>query len=637
MLLQFRKMTRGAAATIILGLVGLAMVVFLVPNMDMGQLGGSAQLAEVSGRKITPAQLSRELDLTLRAQRNNGEMVTQQEAVDAGLHRRLLDAMIGRNALSAYAEKLGVSASDTQVANYIRDIPNVMNPVTGSFDQTAYAQFLDTMRYSQSEFERDVRNDLSTQLAMSAMVNGVRAPSSFGALLYAYQAETRVVSMAAAPVSAVGAVAPPTEEQLQAFWQENQEQLRVPEFRALTLVFARPADFVGRVSVPEARLREEFEARRASLTTPERRSYVRISAQTQAQANDAAARLSRGESPDAVATALGLQMTRGADQPRNEVPDRRVAEAVFTQARGAVHAVQGQLTPWVAVRVDAITPGSEPSFEAQREELRLAIATEEAGGLLNTAIGAFDDARGAGASVTEAARQAGLSTSTIAEVEEGGRDRSGAPVAALEGHEDLLSIAFDTPEGEASDFIPAGDADVVVAVDRVVPASVRPLAEVREQLSQVWVAQERARRLRELGAEVIEAVRGGQSFAAAARAKGFTMGERSQTLNRQAASQIPSRGLPTQIFAAAEGAVVADMHVTGAAVLVAHVGQIDRADPASAPQVVEAARAQLEQSVTESLGVAARDEIVARARPRRNEPLLERTYPSSSADDAQGQ
>ena len=39
-----------------------------------------------------------------------------------------------------------------------------------------------------------------------------------------------------------------------------------------------------------------------------------------------------------------------------------------------------------------------------------------------------------------------------------------------------------------------------------------------------------------------------------------------------------------------------------------------------------------------SLGVAARDEIVARARPRRNEELLERTYPSSNAaDDAQNQ
>ncbi|MGH6949910.1 MAG: SurA N-terminal domain-containing protein [Vitreimonas sp.] len=637
MLLQFRKLTRGAIASIILGLVGLAMVIFLVPNTDLGQLGGSAHLAEVGGRKITPLQLSRELDLTLQAQRNNGQMVTQQEAIDAGLHRRLLESMIGRNALYAYSRKLGVSASDTQVANYIREIPSVMNPVTGSFDQTAYAQFLDTMRYTQSEFEGDVRNDLSTQLVMSALVNGVRAPSSFGALLYAYQGETRVVSVAAAPASAVGAVAPPTEEQVQALWQESQEQLRVPEFRALTLVFARPADFVGRVNVPEAQLREAFEARRASLTTPERRSYVRISAQSQAQANDAAARLTRGEAPEAVATALSLQLTRGADQARTEVPDRRVAEAVFTQARGAVRAVQGQLTPWVVVRVDSITPGSEPSFEAQREELRLAIATEEAGGLLNTAIGAFDDARGAGASVADAARQAGLPTVTVAEVEEGGRDRSGAPVAALADHEDLLRIAFDTPEGEASDFLPAGDADVVVAVDRVTAASVRPLAEVREQLSQLWVARERVRRMRELGAEVIEAVRGGQSFAAAARAHGFTLGNRSQTLNRQAASQIPSRGLPTQIFAAAQGDVVADMHASGGALLVAHVEQINRADPASAPQVVEAARAQLEQSVTESLGAAARDEIVARANPRRNNELLERSYPSSTADDAQAQ
>jgi peptidyl-prolyl cis-trans isomerase D len=397
-------------------------------------------------------------------------------------------------------------------------------------------------------------------------------------------------------------------------------------------VFARPADFVGRVNVPEQRLREEFEARRASLTTPERRTYVRISAPTQAQAEDAAARLSRGENPDAIAAALGLQVTRGANQARNEVPDRRVAEAVFSQARGAVRAIQGQLTPWAVVRVDAVAAASEPSYEAQREELRLAIATEEAGELLNTAIGAFEDARGAGASVTDAARQANLPVATIAAVEAGGRDSSGAPVEALAGHEDLLRLAFETPEGEASEFTPAGDADVVVAVDRIIPATVRPLSEVRQQLSQLWVARERVRRLRELGAELIEAVRGGQSFAAAARANGFVMRVSSQAVNRQAATQIPARGLPAQIFAGAEGAVVADMRADGLAVVVAQVEQINRADPANAPQVVEAARAQLEQGIAQSLGQAAQDEIVARANPRRNERMLERLYPSDSAD-----
>lgn len=635
MLLQFRKLTRGAAATLILGLVGIAMVIFLIPQTGLSNLG-SANLAEVSGRKVTPVQLARELELTLRSRRNQGENISQEEAVAAGLHTRLLDSMIARNALYAYAEKRGVSASDTQVANYIRDIPSVLNPVSGQFDETAYAQFLNQMRYSRSEFEADIRDDLSTQLLMSGLVSGVRAPSSYGALVFAYETETRVISIAEAPASAVGNVAPPTEAQLQAFYEESQERLRVPEFRALTIVYARPEDFIARINVPEARLQEEFEARRASLTQPERRSYVRISAQTQQQANDAVARLTRGESPDAVASALGLQITRGANQARTEVPDARVAAAVFEQPRGQARAIQGQLTPWAVVRVEEITPASEPTFASMRAELHNAIASEEAADLLNTAIGAFDDARAAGASVTDAARQANLPVVTIPAVSADGRAQTGEPVAALEGQEALLQIAFETPESEASDFLPVGDADVVVAVDRIIPASVRPLAEVREDLSRFWIIRERARRLRELGAEFIAAVEGGQDFRAVARARGFTIRVNSQRINREAAAEIPARGLPAQIFAAAQNDVVSDMRADGGAILVARVEEIRREDPASAPQVVEAARGQLEQALVASLGQAAQDEVVANARPRRNDRLLQQLYPSTSAD-AEGQ
>jgi hypothetical protein len=87
----------------------------------------------------------------------------------------------------------------------------------------------------------------------------------------------------------------------------------------------------------------------------------------------------------------------------------------------------------------------------------------------------------------------------------------------------LLRTAFQTPEGEASDFIPAGDADVIVAVDRITPSTVRPLAQVREQLAQAWIARERVRRMRELARDVEEAVRGGQTFANAARAHRFNV------------------------------------------------------------------------------------------------------------------
>jgi peptidyl-prolyl cis-trans isomerase D len=636
MLLQIRNLTRGVIATIILGLVGLAMVAFLIPGGGL-QFNLSQNLADVGGRAITPPQLTRELELTLRAQRAEGQNITQQDAIDAGIHLRLLEGMIGRNAIYAYAEKLGVSVGDAQVAERIREIPAVQNPVTGSFDESAYDAFLNQLRYSRSEFEEDVRNDLTMQMLMDSLVSGLRPPSSFGALAFAYETETRVISIAEAPASAVGAIPQPTETQLQAFWEDNQEQLRVPEFRGLTLVYASPQDFLARVNVPEERLREEFEARRAALTQPERRTYVRISAQTEAQATDAAARLARGESPDAIASELGLQALRGENQSRAEVPDAAVAEAVFAmQPGGAPRVLRGRLTPWAVVRVDGMTPAVEPDFASQREELREAIAADEAADLLNAAIGAFEDARAGGAALADAARQAGLTVVTIPAVEAGGRAQDGSPVEAVAGQDELLRTAFETPEGEASDFMPVANADVIVGVDRIIPASVRPLDEVRTELAEAWVSRERVRRLRELGEAVIAAVRGGQSFAAAARANRMNIVVSSRPIDRRAATQIPARGLPAQIFAARQGDVVSDMRADGGAVLAAVVEEINRVDPAEAPQIVEAQRVQMQQSLNASFAEALQAEIVERARPRRNERLIEQVYRrTSSGEDGQ--
>lgn len=650
MLLQFRNITRGWIATIIVALIGLATVLFLIPNSGLN-LGGNAYVAEVGGRKITPPQLTRELDLTLRAIRNEGQNVTRDQAIDAGEHLRLLDAMISRVAMYWFADKIGVSASDAQVGERIREIPATRNPVTNAFDETAYDTFLQQLGYSRTEFERDVRGDLTTQMVMEALVGGVRAPSSFGAMAYAYDGETRVVSIAEAPASAVGAIPQPNEAQLQAFYEDNQERLRLPEFRALTLVYARAIDFVSRVQVPEERLREEFDARAATLTQPERRTYVRIAAANEAQANDAAARLNRGESANAVASALSLQVTRGENHSRAEVPDSAVGEAVFrAQVRGPAIVARGSLSPFVVVKVDSSTPAVAPNFAEHREEIRQTIANDEAHDLLNTAISAFEDARAAGATLADAARRTGLQVVTIPAVETGGRDQQGRPIESLAGHEEVLSAAFETPEGEATDFIPAGDADVIAGVDRVIPASVRPLEEVRSELAQAWVARERERRLRELGEEIVAAVNGGQTLAAAARANRAQVVVSSRTVDRRGAAQSLPQGLAGQIFAAREGAPISE--AGSSAALVVLVERINRVDLAANPQIVEATRAYAQQpclqealragappfcGVSTSLAEAIQGDVVDRARPRRNERLITDVYRSSDANSEENQ
>ena len=254
MLLQMRQFTRSWVAYLLIGILAALFVLFLGNGsslLDTLNIANSNVLASGRGVSVQPQELTRELDLALRQQRNNGERVDRQQAIDNGQHLRVLDALIGRRAVYAYVERLGIGVSDAQIAERIREIPMARNPVTDAFDANAYARFLSEAGYTQAAFEDEIRGELSANMALEAFVAGARAPSSFGALALIYNSESRVVSIAEAESGVLGAIPSPTEAQLQEFYQESQARLRIPEFRALTLVFARTSDFTARVAVPE--------------------------------------------------------------------------------------------------------------------------------------------------------------------------------------------------------------------------------------------------------------------------------------------------------------------------------------------------------------------------------------------------
>jgi peptidyl-prolyl cis-trans isomerase D len=634
MLRQMRSFTRGWIANLLLLLLVGAFAIWGINDVFSGV--GAQEVARVGSQKITPGQLTRQVEISLRGMRQQGQNLTQEEAVQQGLHLRALEGLIANAAVANYAAKLGVSASDAQVANAIRRIPSVLNPLTNAFDQTAYAQFLNEYRYSQHEFETEMRSEMTTAMLRHALAVGTRAPSSYGKLALAYETETRTVSLAEIPASAVGEIPAPTNAQVQTFYEDNRAALQVPEFRSLTLVYARTADFVARVNVPEATLQQEFETRRASLTTPERRTFVRIAAQNEAQAQDAATRLGRGEQPAAVAQALGLQMTRSEGEARDQIADDSVAQAVFSLTTGQARAVRATLSPWAVVQLEAIVPATTPDFAAAREQLRQEIAADEAGELLNTAIGSFEDLRASGASAAEAGQRAGLAVVQIAAVMSQGLGPNGQPIPALAGQEELLTTAFETPEGESSDFFPSGDADVLVSVDGITPATTRPLEEVREELVAEWTVRERARRLAELATNVATAVQGGQTFANAVRVQRGRIVATAQPLDRRAAAQqLPARRLGGEIFGALPGAVVSDMHVSGAGVILAQVESINRTDPTEQPQMVEQARQQISEGLAGGLYEALVGDLTTRAHPRRNEKLIGQLFNAGATEEEQ--
>lgn len=637
MLLQMRTFTRSIVAYLLLFILVIAFAIWGINDVFRGI--GAQNLAEVNGTAILPNALTREFDRRIDLERRQGRQVTRGDAIRVGLHTRILESLIAQAALTAYADRIHIGASNAQVAARIRDLPPVQNPVTGSFDRNEYASFLRQLRYTEPEFEAQVRGELTGDMLVQSMTAGLRAPSSFAKLELVFNSETRTMSVAELPVAAAGAVAPPTDAQAQTFYQENQQLFQVPELRTFSIVYARPRDFAARVTVPEQAVRDEYQRRLPQLTTPEKRTFVRLTAQTEAQAQQAAQRLARGEASDAVAAALGLQVTRGADQSRDQVSDPRVAELVFTTNAGAPPRVgRGQLSPWVVVKVESVTPANTPTFESQREEIRTAIANDQAGELMTQAQRAFDDARAAGTPVAEAARTAGLTIETFTNIAQNGAGAEGVQRAELQAEPEILRTAFETNEGEASDFIPIGDTDMIVSVDHVSAATVRPLTEVRQQLNLFYVARETQRRLMERADAIQTAVAAGTPFAQAVAANHGTIVARSQAIDRRTAAEQLPRQFAGAVFGTAEGGVTSTMRPDGRAVLVAHIERVTRADPAQQAEAVEALRtSSTQQGVEAGYSEAVQRAILGSVRIRRNPELLNRLFPPEGDEDGDQQ
>jgi peptidyl-prolyl cis-trans isomerase D len=271
---------------------------------------------------------------------------------------------------------------------------------------------------------------------------------------------------------------------------------------------------------------------------------------------------------------------------------------------------------------------------------------------MNSALDEFEAARDSGASVAEAARSAGLEVTAVAGIDQANRNPEGALVGLPPP---LLRAAFAAEQGEVSDRIALGSTEAWVAVDRITPATLRPLDEVRADVVSGWTAQKRQQRLQALGQSVVQAIANGQTLPEAARANRMSVVASSQELQRSAFAAANPQGLAArippdlaqEIFAARQGGVVSAVNPEAEAVWVAIVEEIRRTDPASNPQAVQDIRARLEfdcrpgqnrppPCLRASLADAVEADMVGAANVRRNPDRLRAMFGLSQNREGEG-
>jgi len=554
MLSLFRTFTKSWVAAILLGLLIISFAVF--GQHDFMKPTVKDAVITAGSRVTTRNDFKREFDRVRKnAEQQMQRPITVDEAAANNLDRRLLDDLATREGFFAMLEKIGARPSDKLVVEQIRTIPAFFDQVSGRFDQKQYEQRLAENGLTVPKFEQAMRDEIAEQQLAVAMVNGLRTPRAYSALGAIYALESRDVGYFPIDPGSVPPPPRPTDAQLTQFMKENAAQLMRPEFRVLTLVRFSPSLVSSALPVDPADVKKRYDFRRDTLSKPETRTIIQIPAKDAAAAAAIAARLAKGEAPEAVAKSTGVDVITHADKPQTAITDRQVAAAAFALAPGQVSGpIKGDLG-FAVVKVLKVTPGRQVTMEEIRPQLEAEIRKDAAAEKVYEATQAYDDAHQAGANLADAARKAGVAAVTIGPVSAQGLSLQGQPTPGLSPK--LLETAFALPAGGESELEDAGQGEYyAVRVEKILPSAPPPLAEIRPQLERVWMSRDLLKRLEERAKTFQARLKTGETLEAVATAAGAKV-TRVVALDRQGAGENKalSRDALVKAFGAKPGGV----------------------------------------------------------------------------------
>lgn len=512
MLQTLREKTTGWVAVLILIVLAVPFAFFGVENYFQQQV--PTYVAKVDTVEISQDQFRQRFEeYRNRMRQMLGERYDAREFDTPIVKRQVLESLIDEEVLRQAAEKHGLVVSPATLQKEIAAI-DVFH-VDGRFSPEQYRQVLSGANMNPRTFESRMARDLVTRaLPMGVNASGIVTDAYVDAYL-ALRDQTRTFDYVVVPAPSEDAVGDIGEDAIVAYYEANPSLYQSQETVSVEYVELDASRLEVAETVDEATLRERYEESKARYVDPEQRLASHILIQTPANADAQAVQAAQARAADIVAKARmeGADFAELAreysEDPGSKgtggdlgwiekgVTDAAFEDALFSMAQGVSDPVKGS-DGWHVILLREIKEESGKSFEDARVELEKEYLESERERAYSDAAGRLIDAIYRDPSTLDnAASELGLTVQRA-----GPFPRSGGP--GVFSNPDVQRTLFSDSvlvEGLVSDLIEISPGHgIALRVSEHVPATTRPLDEVRAQVT----ASVRAERQAELGKAALE-------------------------------------------------------------------------------------------------------------------------------------
>ncbi len=193
-----------------------------------------------------------------------GELVTQQQSLAGRFGGRglpaktLLDGLIRSRLVRIEAEKLGLRASDAEVAAEIREIYKTEDGKP--LEQSRYERMATEQAGSVAAFEESIRDSLSAQKLQAFITSGVSVSEE--EVINDYKRSNSKFDLTYIPISVadLAQTIKPTDEELKAYFEQNKKSyyISTPQ-KKIRYLFINTSKIGEKLNIPEADLKAEYD------------------------------------------------------------------------------------------------------------------------------------------------------------------------------------------------------------------------------------------------------------------------------------------------------------------------------------------------------------------------------------------
>lgn len=554
MLQAMRNKMHGWPSIIVLGLAVLAMSLFGMESYFMSN--DDAFVAKVGKHEIDQrAYQDRVNQLRQQAAEQQGEQFDSSAFEKNETKLRILDGMIDEQLLLQANADWGLRVSDQAMRDYIASIPAFQ--VNGQFDATSYRAWLTSQYKTPEMFENEIRASLATQLlpaAIHASTSTSDAQLDSFLKLLSQRRDLRYFQLPR-PALENNTV---SDAEIESWYKAHQADYMNPEQVSVKYVEVVGADLPLAAEPSDEELKKRYANEKQRFVQPEQRlvSHILINVPANATPEQQKAALAKAEK--IAAEANPGDFAKLAEQDSQDLGSRRLGgdlgwlekgvtneafdSALFAMQKGQISKPVLSSDGYHIIWLRDIRSGESKPFEEVRDQLVKEATTAERDRTYNDVAGKMSDNTYQNPTSLEPASVAlklPIKTTALF-TRKGGEGVAANPKVVAAAFSDDVLV-----QGNNSGLIDLGNNhSVVIHVDQHVPATAKPLAEVRADVRQKILDARVAAIEKKQADEALARLRKGESMDDVAKSLGASITTANEVERR---AQMPAP-LLTQAF-----------------------------------------------------------------------------------------